>query len=1216
MANKRMAYKRRNAKPQLLCNLFYIIMQMWLICKFAHNLVNMKQAPNPISLAEACNIDATSSKLPAASSIWFLKKSRLSNNISNTDPKKHATYMLLSILLLSGDVELNPGPNNSTIYLCPFCDVDVKYGMKALQCEDCDMWYHKTCVSMCTQDYRNLENNSISFICCRCDHPNHTSSLLDHEIQTYNSFESLDISNTETVLHIDGETNHFIPRAHSSPNKEIINQIQKPDLEGKHSSSNKEIINQLQKPDLEGKLPQKGKNWRSLVVNANWLEGKIAETNWLISHTNPDLLLITETKLGDDCKKAVINLNKMGYKPYRKDREKGGGGTIIAIKKCYNHDEIELTDNPDSEIKFIDYPGVVQWVEVSLNNKKKMYVGVFYRQPDHKTEQLKCLENSLKIIKNKMKTNPNSILILGGDFNAGDIDWENHLINKNNKMPVHEELLKIIADNDLTQHQMEPTRLGRTLDLFLTNCPNIVQNMHTLPGISDHDIPVADCNINPSYNKKQPRKLFNFRKANWEKMRQETKSFSEQFIKEHKERSVEQNWKELKKYLMKIMDKYVPSKSTSIRHNLLWMNTTLKRMVRKKQRLYNKAKKSHKRKDWDEYNKHKKETLKSMKKSRWNYINKILIDGMKNDNNKPFWRFVKSQQKEDIGVAPLKTDHPDLAKDSKEKAEILNRQFQSVFTQDDGKGIPAMDGPDYPQINDLKIINKGVVKLLQNLKVNKAPGPDDLPAYILKELADEVAPILTAIFTQSLQQGSLPRDWLKANVAPIFKKGNKNLAVNYRPVSLTCICCKVMEHIICKHMLNHLDMHKILTALQHGFRNGYSCETQLLVTLHDLMKNRDNKIQTDVAILDFSKAFDTVPHDKLLHKLKHYGITGEILEWISVFLKTREQRVVVDGKGSSWVHVDSGVPQGTVLGPLLFLLFINDLPECISNESTVRLFADDCIMYRKIKTFQDQIDFQRDLDKLKEWADKWGMKFNASKCEVMRIDHSQTTLHMYYNINGQVLKQANKTKYLGIMISEDLSWSPHVQYVTGKANKVLGIIRRNFKECPQELREIAYFSMVRSILDYASAIWDPHLQKNITKLDQVQRRAARFVKHEYRIYNKEEQQYNSVTNMIKELGWKDLADRRRDIRLSLLYKIINEDVNICTKDTLIPARGRTRKSQQSNKFMNIQTVTDDYKHSFYPRTVPEWNSLPTSTVNAPSIETFNRHLKAKPPTRD
>ena len=196
-----------------------------------------------------------------------------------------------------------------------------------------------------------------------------------------------------------------------------------------------------------------------------------------------------------------------------------------------------------------------------------------------------------------------------------------------------------------------------------------------------------------------------------------------------------------------------------------------------------------------------------------------------------------------------------------------------------------MEGPEYQRIDNLNIHTKGVENLLQKLKINKASGPDDLPAYILRETAVEIAPVLTAIFNQSLKTGTLPEDWLKANIAPIFKKGNKNLAENYRPISLTCICCKVMEHIICKHILTHLEKYDTLTILQHGFRTGFSCETQLIVTLHDLMKYRDKKIQVDMAILDFSKAFDTVPHNRLLCKLNHYGIKGNTLKWIGTFLK-------------------------------------------------------------------------------------------------------------------------------------------------------------------------------------------------------------------------------------------------------------------------------------------------------------------------------------------
>ena len=207
------------------------------------------------------------------------------------------------------------------------------------------------------------------------------------------------------------------------------------------------------------------------------------------------------------------------------------------------------------------------------------------------------------------------------------------------------------------------------------------------------------------------------------------------------------------------------------------------------------------------------------------------------------------------------------------------------------------------------------------------------------------------------------------------------MAENYRPVSLTCISiiCKLFEHIVCRHILDHVEDHKILTNLQHGFRSGRSCETQLITTTHDLLSSSFNsKSQIDVAILDFSKAFDMVPHADLLGKLEHYGIDSKILLWITNFLNNRKQRVVVDGSFSNYADVESGVPQGTVLGPLVFLLHINDLPSCAN--SKVRLFADGCLLYREIKNNQDQIGVQGGLDAVMDWGSTWGMKFNAKKC--------------------------------------------------------------------------------------------------------------------------------------------------------------------------------------------------------------------------------------------
>ena len=276
----------------------------------------------------------------------------------------------------------------------------------------------------------------------------------------------------------------------------------------------------------------------------------------------------------------------------------------------------------------------------------------------------------------------------------------------------------------------------------------------------------------------------------------------------------------------------------------------------------------------------------------------------------------------------------------------------------------------------------GVFMLIDRIDVSKSSGPHKLPGRLLQSLAKEITPVVHFIFIQSLCTGELPTEWTQANVAPIFKKGSKLQAVNYRPVSLTCITCKLFEHILCKHILAHLEDHKILTDLQHGFRSGRSCETQLVTTFQDLAQMHNKKgSQIDIAVLDFSKAFDTVPHDGLLSKLKHYGIDDKIWLWICNFRKNRKQSVVVDGKQSSLIDVVSGVPQGTVLGPLLFLLHINDLPSVVS--SKVRLFADDCLIYRNIKNKEYQIALQKDLNLLENWGNTWGMRFNAAKCNIM-----------------------------------------------------------------------------------------------------------------------------------------------------------------------------------------------------------------------------------------
>ena len=280
---------------------------------------------------------------------------------------------------------------------------------------------------------------------------------------------------------------------------------------------------------------------------------------------------------------------------------------------------------------------------------------------------------------------------------------------------------------------------------------------------------------------------------------------------------------------------------------------------------------------------------------------------------------------------------------------------------------------DYPVLDTVHISVEGVKKLLSNLQPGKAPGPDNLSPRVLKELADEIAPILTIIYQSSIDTSKVPSDWKEANVTPIFKKGEQYEPANYRPVSLTSVCCKVLEHILTSTIMDHLEHHHILCPQQHGFRGKRSCETQLLEFTHELFNNLAEGKQTDIFILDFAKAFDRVNHSLLVHKLSYYGIQGVLNHWISDFLQDRRQAVVLNGERSDFISVQSGVPQGSVLGPCLFLIYINDMPDLLT--SPVRLFADDTAAYNIVTSVDDQKHLQHNLDQLVRVGEKMGYAF-------------------------------------------------------------------------------------------------------------------------------------------------------------------------------------------------------------------------------------------------
>ncbi|XP_071479519.1 uncharacterized protein [Diadema antillarum] len=790
--------------------------------------------------------------------------------------------------------------------------------------------------------------------------------------------------------------------------------------------------------------------------------------------------------------------------PLRKDRPDGYGGVLLATRK----------DLTDCEIK-VESTCELTATKIQVCGQQPLIVISSYRPP--KNDMAYALE-MCQAIRDVIISNPSAVAWVSGDFNLPDINWSTGSIESHQYTnAINKHFLSTFSDAGLTQIIDFPTRGEKTLDLFLTNRPSLITKCVPLPGVSDHDMVLILSDTRAKRQKPVRHKIFLWKKVDICRMKSEALTLSEDFVEENSfQTDVDTLWMKLANGLHQILDTLVPSKFSSTRFSQPWINANIKRLSRRKKRALKQARKTGRSGDWTRY-----KSMKSImqRECRVAY-NTFISDMLSEEDGKPkrFWSYIKSTRCENSGIAPLLKDGF-LQNDAHIKANLLNEQFSSVFTQENMSNLPDLGESPHAAVPFFSISQEGVRKLLANIKPHTACGPDNLPARLLKETADELAPALCLLFNATLHQGKVPQDWKTANVTPVFKKGDKHKPDNYRPISLTSIICKTVEHIIHSQIMRHLDTHGLLAESQFGFRRGHSCESQLLITVQDLAAGLRDKQQIDAVLLDLSKAFDRVPHKRLLLKLHFYGIRGQLLSWIHDFLQGRTQRVTIEGVKSDTTTVSSGVPQGPVLGPLLFLVFINDLPEYVS--SSIPLYADDALIYRSIESLQDTEALHQDLANVQEWEKRWLMSFNPDKCEVLRISNKRRNIIASnpYLIHGTALPVVDEAKYLGVTIQRNLSWKSHINNICKRSNRTLGFLRRNLRRCPQAIKEQAYKTYIRPTLEYSSSVWDPHTKELISQIETVQRRAARFVLSDYR-------QQSSVALMLQKLQWQSLNDRR------------------------------------------------------------------------------------------
>ena len=501
---------------------------------------------------------------------------------------------------------------------------------------------------------------------------------------------------------------------------------------------------------------------------------------------------------------------------------------------------------------------------------------------------------------------------------------------------------------------------------------------------------------------------------------------------------------------------------------------------------------------------------------------------------------------------------------------------------------------DGQPLESIDITEANMNKKLRDLLPNKTPGPDGWHPRVLKETAAALAKPLHILFQKSLETGELPPAWKEGHITPIHKKGSKRTPGNFRPVSLTSIFSKVIESLIRDNIVNHMMTNDLFADEQHGFVPGRSCVTQLLVVLEEWTAYVEDRVNVDAIYLDFSKAFDSVPHERLLIKLAAYGIRGNILHWIRQFLSNRKQRVVINGQKSTWADVASGIPQGSVLGPILFVIFINDLPSVL--QSTARIFADDTKVYRPLITPADTLILQNDIANLLEWSKTWQLSFNESKCKILHL--GTTNQKQDYYMNGTTLESMEKERDLGIIIDNRLKFHEHAAATISKANQILAVIKKTFISLDSLTLPLLYKSLVRPHIEYGNSIWGPHYLLDAKAVERVQRRATKLVKTMKDL---------PYTDRLKYLNIPSLYYRRRRGDMIQVYKILYNIDRINSNKFFQVIANRSTRGHHLKLFKPFSSK-DCRRKFFSQRVVEDWNSLPAEVVSAKSLNSFKNIL--------
>ena len=922
------------------------------------------------------------------------------------------------------------------------------------------------------------------------------------------------------------------------------------------------------------------------VKGVNQRQNKLALLHNMISTFAVEFIAITETWLTNNILDSEVL--PPHFQVHRKDRSETcisdrGGGLLLGVDQRL----------PSKRRKDLEGNCEIMVCELLCKSRSKIAIVLCYRPPSSDRPAFNtCLEQTLDRVSSIYR----HVCVLG-DFNMPEIDWRQPL---NNISPSDSDFIRIIQSNSLVQFNTFPSnRHSNFLDLIFTTDDGLLCDLSVLECEfpTDHNVLSFSLNLTRDALNSFQRIAFNYKRADLDRLNNILRHVSlDGGNGDDLTDTIDTLWSALNEQVVSAVEQCVPKVTIKSSRDPPWFDAECRRLTRTKRILWRKAKRRNTENMWRRYRHYSNFVKAFLKRRHDTYIDSL--GALCVENPKRFWSFFRGKLKSRSTPADV-TDGNQTCNVAKEKASLFNNFFCSVFSQP-GNLITANAPFREPHPIPVPTFTAAEIKIvLRNLDVHKACPPNDISPFILKNCCASLSPLLAIVFNRSLYDGKVPSDWKKAYVVPIFKKGDRSHVKNYRPVSLLQGVSKVLERCIVNFVYPFVS--PLLHNLQHGFLKKRSCTTQLLKVYHTIGEILDRGGQVDIVYLDFSKAFDCVCHSMLLYKLEHfYGFTNGFIEWFKSYLTSRSQCVVLDGENSEWKPVTSGVPQGSILGPLLFLLFINDMPDVVTS-STTALFADDCKLFREIKSAQDCILLQSDLNALHEWSNRWKMTFNPAKCKVLTIARSRSPVTFDYQIDGTNLEHVGDFKDLGVVFDETLSFKNHINSIVSKCNRMCGFVKRSIGfNAPQKVKLTLFKTLIRPLSEYSSQVWSPHFKKEISLLEGIQRSYTRFICSTELSYPE-----RCISQRILPLSY-----RREIADLLFCFKYLNGSLDIDYSNELrvFTPNNVLRSSHNGLILSETRTRTELFKASYFNRLPRIWNALPYDVRMCNTFQTFKSKL--------